>query len=188
MNLSQTLDRVLIEIDQHVRSSKGYETESMINPMTPVDSVSAFMVAKLLSEQNAFDYCISVAPEGHVYGYFFERCFSADVFSVHVDYPPRRCEILDDLSVIEGKRVLILEDDVASGTTLRLVLTALLEFAPKSIDLYLGRAKDSQCIEHIDDAVQKVYLAEDLLDSDQRAQHESTFVDFFVKRFTREKP
>jgi hypothetical protein len=114
MVLQEVLERVLAEVDKHVRESKGYETESWINPLTPVDSVAAFAMARLLTDQQSFDQYVSVAPEGHVYGYFFERCFGVSILSVHVDYPPRRCEVLDELDAVRGKRVLILEDDVAS--------------------------------------------------------------------------
>jgi hypothetical protein len=173
------LEQVVAEVGKHVRESKGYETESWINPLTPVDSVAAFAMAKALTEQQLFDHCVSVAPEGHVYGYFFEKCFGASILSVHVDYPPRRCEVLDDLDPVRGKRVLILEDDVASGTTLRYVIGALQEYEPRSIDLYLGRPKDGQVLDHVDPAIGTVYLAEDHLDPHRRKEYEIQFVERF---------
>ncbi len=182
---SPLLNVVVAGVSRHVQMSKGYETDSFVNPLTPVDCVSAFMMAKTLTERHLFDVCISVAPEGHVYGYFFEQ-FRAKVLSVHVDYPPRRCELLDDLNVISNQRVLILEDDVASGTTLRLVVHALLEYAPASIDLFLGRRKDSQNLEAIHPAIQMVYLSEDLLKADEREVHEQLFVRFFAEQNTAE--
>ena len=66
------MQRVVADVSRHVRSSKGYEVQSYVNPLTPMDSVSAFAMARLLVEENAFDVCVSVAPEGHIYGYFFE--------------------------------------------------------------------------------------------------------------------
>lgn len=178
----RVLERVLTDVDKHVRESKGYETESWINPLMPVDSVAAFAMAKLLTDQQLFDHCISVAPEGHVYGYFFGQCFGATILSVHVDYPPRRCEVLDDLDSVRDKRVLILEDDVASGTTLRYVVSAINEYQPRSVDLYLGRPKDGQVLDHVDPAIGTVYLAEDYLDPNQREQYESQFTAFFETR------
>lgn len=172
------LDRVVECVGKHVRESKGYETESWINPLTLVDSVAAFAMAKSLTEADLFDYCVSVAPEGHVYGYFFE-CFGASILSVHVDYPPRRCEVLDNLECLRGNRVLILEDDVASGTTLRYVVTSLQEYQPRSLDLYLGRPKDGQILEHVDPAIGTVYVAEDHLAPDRREEYERQFVEFF---------
>ena len=173
----ELLARVAADVSRHVRVSKGYEEESFINPLTPVDSVASFAMAKLLTETNAFDVCVSVAPEGHVYGYFFQL-FGASILSVHVDYPPRRCEILDDLELIRGKRVLILEDDVASGTTLCLVVAALQVFGPGSIDLYLGRPKDSQILDSVHPTIGNVYLSEEELAPEHREQYEALFVDF----------
>lgn len=172
------LDRVAANVAEHVRISKGYEEESMLNPLTPMDSVAAFAMAKLLTQGEMFDYCVSVAPEGHVYGYFF-TFFSASILTVHVDYPPRRCDPLDDLQVIRDKRVLILEDDVASGTSLRHVVQALLEHQPVTIDLYLGRRKSCQTLENIDSAIRIVYLAEDFLDPSRREEDEAEFLKFF---------
>lgn len=174
----QLMERVVAEVTSHVRASKGYEEESFINPLTPVDSVAAFAMAKMLTEQHAFDVCVSVAPEGHVYGYFFQQ-FGAFILSVHVDYPPRRCEILDDLEVIRGKRVLILEDDVASGTTLCHVVNALTTYEPQSMNLFLGRRKDSQVLDSIHPAIGKVFLAEEHLDAEPREEYEMLFVSFF---------
>jgi hypothetical protein len=68
MVLSRLLNDVVADISRHVQMSKGYETESFVNPLTPVDCVSAFMMAKTLTERDLFDVCVSVAPEGHVYG------------------------------------------------------------------------------------------------------------------------
>jgi hypoxanthine-guanine phosphoribosyltransferase len=98
---------------------------------------------------------------------------------VHVDYPPRRCDPLDDLQVLRDQRVLILEDDVASGTSLRHVVRALLAHQPATIDLYLGRRKDCQTLENIDSAIRNVYLAEDYLDLRRREEDEAEFVKFF---------
>jgi len=63
MVLQEVLERVLAEVDKHVRESKGYETESWINPLTPVDSVAAFAMARLLTDQQSFDQYVSVAPK-----------------------------------------------------------------------------------------------------------------------------
>ena len=102
--------------------------------------------------------------------------------SVHVDYPPRRCELLDDLSGVRGKRVLILEDDVASRTTLKLVDDRLREFQPGVIDLYLGRPKAAPVLEFIDPRIDKVYLAEDHLSANEESDRDRKFTAFFSER------
>ena len=175
----ELLERVDRQVEAHVRQSKGFEQDSMINPLVPVDTVAALAIAKQLIEQSRFDAFVAVATEGHVYGYFFEQ-FGAAVLSVHVDYPPRRCVLLDDFAVIKGQRLLILEDDVASGTTLHLVIDELENFKPNSMDLYLGRPKANQTLENIDSRVNKVFLAEEHLSAADRPRHEDEFRSHFL--------
>ncbi|WP_460597757.1 hypothetical protein [Geomonas sp. Red276] len=42
-----------------------------MNNFIPHSAVAAFGMAKLLASK--FDRYLAVAPEGHIYGYFFER-------------------------------------------------------------------------------------------------------------------
>ena len=174
----QLVEKVTSDIRQHVRQSKGYEEGPWVNPLVPVDCVHAFMMARLLVDRKVFDYCVAVAPEGHVYGYFFER-LGASVLAVHVDYPPRKCEVLDDLSLFRGRRVLILEDDVVSGLTLRLVVSTLRLYQARSLDLFLGRHRTDQMLENVPPEIGTVYVAEDYLDPRLREDYESSFVTFF---------
>lgn len=169
---------VASDLQQHVRKSKGFEEGPWVNPLVPVDCVQSFMMARMLIERNLFDFCVAVAPEGHVYGYFFEQ-LGASVLAVHVDYPPRTCTVLDDLSRLRGQRVLILEDDVVSGLTLRLVVSTLKSYEVRSIDLFLGRRKEDQLRENVPLEIFTVYLAEDYLDPRHREDYESSYVAFF---------
>ncbi len=174
----ELLDRVIAQVHEHCKRAKGYEEGPWVNPLVPTDCVSAFMMARLLTDQEAFNHYVAVAPEGHVYGYFFER-LGARVLSVHVDYPPRRCELLDDLSILCGSNALILEDDVISGGTLRLVIDALNQYTPLSLALYLGRQKVDQQLEAVAAEIDRVFLAEDYLNPELREQYEEEFTDFF---------
>lgn len=176
----ELLKLVASDVSRHCRQSKGYEDAPWVNPLVPQDCVAAFTLAKWLTDHAVFDHCVAVAPEGHILGYFFER-LGARVLSVYVDYPPARIEVLDDLSVLRDGRVLILEDDVISGLTLRLVVTALREFSPRSLALYLARRKEGQQLQYVPHEIQRVYLAEDFLDPAKRAQHESEFAKFFER-------
>lgn len=180
----ELIDRVVESVEHYVRDTKGYEQHEWGNPLSPVDVISAFTMAKLLTESGDYNQYVAVAPEGHIYGYFFDRCCSVRVLSVHVGYPPTGCELLDDMGVIQGQSVLLLEDDVASGKTLELVVEALKPFRPASIDLYLGRPKDGQVLDHIDPGIGKVHLAEDHLKPSQRTEHEIEFVEFFWQRLS----
>jgi len=106
------------------------------------------------------------------------------VLSVFVDYPPTRCDSADDLTVLRGGRVLIVEDDVIGGRTLRLVVDHLKQFATRSLSLYLGHTKGIQHLSNVPAEIDVTYLAEDHLDCDQRDADEEDFIQFFRHRPT----
>jgi hypothetical protein len=173
--------RLLEHVTKNVRghcAAKSHVSGPNWNPLTPQDSVAALAMARDLIESGAFDHYIAVAPEGHVYGFFFER-LGVQVLSVAVDYPPTRVESADDLSVIHGRRVLLIEDDVVSGISLGLVLSEVARHEPSSMSLYLGREKDSQQLQNIPPQIDRVYLAEDDLNPACRNRYESEFFDMF---------
>jgi hypothetical protein len=126
----------------------------------------------------AFEQYVAVAPEGNVYGFLFER-LEAKVLSVFVDYPPTRVDYVDDLSVIHGRRLLLIEDDIVSGNSLRLAMRELSRHEPSSVSLYLGREKDSQQLNNTPSQIEAFYLAEDVLDPASRGRYESDFLAFF---------
>ena len=91
--------------------------------------------------------------------------------------------MLDDLTDLRWARVLILEDDVVSGVTLRLVTEEVLRaFEPRSLSLSLGRPKDGQILENIGSEIKAIYLAEDFIDPADRETYQCEFVEFFSKR------
>ena len=175
----ELLEKVNSQVRQHCRQAKGYEKGPWVNPLVPSDCVSAFAMARALTQPGNFDHYVAVAPEGHVYGFFFQQ-LGFTVLSVHVDYPPRRCQVLDDLTILRDDRVLILEDDVVSGITLRLVVDAVMGFGPRLLALYLGRPKESQQLEKVPPEIERVFVAEDQLHAMQREQYESEFADHFA--------
>lgn len=173
----QLLDRISDNVRGHC-AGKGYVRGPNWNPLTPWDSVAALAMARSLQQSGRFDDYVAMAPEGHVYGYFFER-LGTPVLSIVVDYPPKRVDLVDDLSAIRGRRVLLVEDDIVSGVSLALVVKELARYWPRSLSLYLGREKDSQQLQNVPSAVTAVYLAEDHLDPTERERHEAEFVEFF---------
>ena len=175
----QLQDRVLADVRRHCQA-KGYREGAGVNNFVPHDCVAAFAMARLLFGLNLFDRYVAVAPEGHIYGYFFER-LGAEVLSVFTDYPPTRCESLDDLSVFKDSRVLLIEDDVIGGGTLRLVVGHLKQFSPASLAVYLGHTKGIQHVQNVPKDVVATYLAEDRLDWRQRQADEEAFVESFAR-------
>jgi hypothetical protein len=171
------INRVSDGVQRHC-IKKGYKRGPNWNPLTPWDSVAALAMADYLIGSDLFDEYIAIAPEGHVYGYFFEK-HEAQVLSVCVDYPPKHVQMVDDLSGIYNRRVLLIEDDIISGISLSLVVQALAEYSPQSISLYLGRSIESQQLQNVPPSITNVCLAEKLLPPSDRAQRETRFIEFF---------
>jgi hypothetical protein len=178
--VSQSLVDHVAELVRAHCAARGYVSGPNWNPLTPRDPVAALAMARSLVQSGRFDHYVAVAPEGHVYGYFFER-LGARVLSVFVDYPPRRAEPVEGLAPIRGGRILILEDDVVSGVSLGLVVSELARHAPQSLALYLGREKDYQQMQNVPPSITDVYLAEDHLDPAERERHEAEFLEFFER-------
>lgn len=172
----QLINALLAEVRRHCQT-KGYREGPGVNNFIPHDVVDAYGMAKYLITAG-FDKYLAIAPEGHIYGYFFER-MGVPVLSVFTDYPPTRCVAEDDLCVLRDQRVLLIEDDAISGRTLRLVSEHLHQFAPKSLGLYLGHTKGVQHLQNVPDEIDKVYVAEDLLSWGTRSELEREFEDFF---------
>src|SRR5262245_46730976 len=172
------LNRVAAVVRRHC-AARGYVEGPGWNPLAPRDSVAAYQMARALVQGGGFDGYVAVAPEGHVYGYFFER-LGVPVHSVFVDYPPRQADAGPELAAVRGGRVLLLEDDVISGESLRLAVAAVAPHGPRSLALYLGRDKEGQQLHNVPAAIEAVYLAEDNLDPADRPRHEAEFAAFFA--------
>lgn len=177
MELWHITDRIREEVHSYCLS-KGYQEGNGVNNFVPHDSVAAFQMAKLLTQQEPFEHYISIAPEGYIYSYFFER-LGARILSIYTNYPPTRVETKDDLGVIKDAKVLLIEDDIIGGATLRLVVKHLLGYQPQSISLYLGHTKGIQHIQNVPPEITKTFLAEDCLPHSQRLQHEAELIEFF---------
>jgi hypothetical protein len=172
----KVLDAVLSDVRRHCQA-RGYREGPGINNFVPHDAVAAFGMADLLV-QSGFDHYLAIAPEGHIYGYFFER-LGVPVLSVFTDYPPTRCSAEDDLRAIEGRRVLLVEDDVIGGRTLRLVIEHLRQFSPGSLALYLGHIRGIQHLRNVPAEIGRTFVAEDCLSLDARPELERRFEEFF---------
>jgi hypothetical protein len=184
MSLMDINNRVVDEVQRHCQS-KGYSEGQGVNNFVPHDCVAAFQMARFLVGQESFDHIIAIAPEGHIYGYFFE-ILETQVFSIFTDPPPATTvKVTEDLSRICGGKILLIEDDVISGSTLRLVLAAVGKYGPRSLSLYLGHAKCFQRLQNVPSEFANIYVAEDCLKPRDRQRHEDEFEKFFRMRFRR---
>ena len=158
--------------------AKGYREVPGVNNFIPHDAIAAFGMAKLLAGK--FDRYVAVAPEGHIYGYFLER-LGVQILSIFTDYPPTHCTPEDDLSVLENQHVLLIEDDVISGRTLKLVVDYLGTFNPALMSLYLGHNIGIQHIGNVprEIAYERIHVAERTLDLNHWQELEGDFQAFF---------
>jgi hypothetical protein len=168
---------VCADISQHCQN-KGYCEGPGVNNLVSHDAIAAFGMARYLTSEREFDYYLAVAPEGHIYGYFFER-FGFSTMDIFVPYPPVDVEMCDDLSCIKGKRVLIIEDDVMSGKSLQLVVQELLRHESAHIELYLGHSKGIQHPENVSKVIEHIYFTEDIYAIHDPMLLEQEFQHFF---------
>lgn len=174
---NQLYTAVCEDVRRHCMA-KGYREGAGVNNFIPHDAVAAFGMARLLAGK--FDRYVAVAPEGHIYGYFFER-LGVPVLSVFTDYPPTLCRSEDDLSVLENQRVLLIEDDVVSGRTLQLVVDYLGQFRPALLGLYLGHSIGVQHLNNVPGQIEKnsVFHAEFMLSPNHWRELDVEFPKFF---------
>ena len=173
----EVIKYVLAEIKRYCLN-KGARPGQGVNNFVPHDCVTAFAMAKILVTKVGFDNYISVGPEGHIYGYFFE-IIGFTPLSVSVNYPPTELQIIDDLSQITGGRTLIIEDDIIGGATLRIVIDALIIHKPAKLYLFLGHGKSLQHLHNVPPEIQKTYIAEDFLEDRDYDKHEAAFINYF---------
>jgi hypothetical protein len=162
-------------------TGKGYREGVGINNFVPHDAVAAFGMARQLVCEIMFDHYLAVAPEGHIYGYFFER-LGCKTTEVYVPYPPVAIRILEDLSVIKNKRILIIEDDIISGRSLQLVVGELLRNKPSEINLFLGHSKGIQHLDNIPLKISRTFIAEDIYACCDPISLEKEFLRYFLNK------
>ncbi len=180
VELEEMIRRVMVDV-RRTGALRGFVSGPNWNPMVPYDPIASFAMAQHLLSSREYQAFVAIAPEGHLYGYFFED-LGATVLSVEVDYPPKTLSLGAGIDTIQNRDVLLIEDDVVSGTTLRRVLDELDFFEPHSYGLYLGRGKEGQILENVPDRISRVHLAEEDLGTTNRESSEMVFLDHFRHR------
>jgi hypoxanthine phosphoribosyltransferase len=132
------------------------------NPHRPHSHVASFRSAQK-ALKGKYDFALIVGPEGFAYEPIF---LDLGIKTIAVNIPEadfggkRSITFFDDLTQIRGKRVLVIEDDVQSGATLRKLVEELKPYAPKNLGLYLGIPAGRQMTENIPHDFKKVYMTE----------------------------
>lgn len=131
------------------------------NNHIPANILSAFQTAASLELRN-YHYALIVGPEGFAYEAIFNEL---GLKSLAINIPEseaggqRTLSYLDPMPDLKGKRILIVEDDVRTGATLRKILNDPGLSQAKSFDLYLGQEPRFQRLEKVPTAIKYVFLA-----------------------------
>ncbi|MFO1520412.1 MAG: phosphoribosyltransferase, partial [bacterium] len=146
----------------HGRALDLAKEREVENPHFPASYTASFRSAQQALRQK-YDVALIVGPEGFAYEPIFE---DLGLPSIAVNIPeadfngPRSFQSFDDLSALKGKRVLVVEDDVQSGATLRALLEALAPHAPSFLGLYLGAPPNRQITANIPKAFKRVVVTQ----------------------------
>jgi len=152
-------------------------------------SYTASFRAAQSAAKDRYDVALIVGPEGFAYEPIFQ---DLGLPTVAVNIPEadfggkRSIAVFNDLSKLTGKRVLVVEDDVQSGATLKKLLDEIRLYDPGFLGLYLGLPAIRQRQENIPPDFKKIYVTE--IDNQK---DEAAFLDHLKKRevlFKEKKP
>lgn len=132
-------------------------------------------------EGKTVDIGLSIEPEGCAYAYFFDAQ-GMKVLHVFADFDGNGgidYRKIDELGNLEGKRVLLIEDDVQSGITLRTVLRQIAGAGAASYSLFLGNRSLYQNLGSVPRTVSKVYLNGSESSCSGRDEMEQNLIDHF---------
>jgi|GEM_PF-1186706 len=150
---------------------KMADARSVTNGHLPRSFKAAFRTAQRAVE-DGYDVGLVVGPEGFAYEPIL-RDLGLDTVALNIpeaDFDgARTLTSFDDLAQLEGKRVLVIEDDVRSGATLRKVIEALAPHMPARLGLYLGNDEEHQIIESIPKVFSVHYLTKNAGEDDALA-------------------
>lgn len=125
---------------------------------------SAAFNAAQKAVRDGCDIALIVGPEGFAYEPYFKdfgvRTIAVNIPESGVD-EQRTIKIFDDLSILRGKKVLVVEDDVQTGATLKKLLEHLKKHDTAQLSLYLGLTEAFQKKENIPSQFEKIYTAQE---------------------------
>lgn len=152
-----------IEMGSRLAEQRGVKNEHI-----PHSYVASFRTA-LKAAADGYDAALIVGPEGFAYEPIFAEL---GLRTVAINIPEadfdgeRTLTALDKLSGLKGKRVLVVEDDVRSGATLRKILEMFKRRMPSHLGLYLGTDMARQYLENIPAEFKSRYVATGSSDGD----------------------
>lgn len=144
----------------------------------------AFTSARRIVESGVVDIGLSVEPEGCGYSYFFEL-HGLKVLHVFADFDGKggiEYRETEDLAVLRGKRVLLIEDDVRTGQTLRAVLANIVRLDIAKLEIFLGNGTFYQNTSALPPPISRFYLNRGEEDINLYDAEDRAFVSFVEQR------
>ncbi len=161
---------------QELAKARGIE-----NPHNPNEPAAAFKAAHL-AVNKGFEIALIIGPEGFAYEPYFK---DLGIQTIAINIPEsgegeeRTVALLDDLTSLHGKKVLIVEDDVRSGATLQKVFESMGVNTPKQLGLYLGQPASYQKIENVPSGFSDTFIAKAV---DSRIESNREFVAYLKSK------
>ncbi|MFH1654530.1 MAG: hypothetical protein ABIE74_10835 [Pseudomonadota bacterium] len=126
-----------------------------------------------------FDMVLVIGPEGGKYAAPFEM-LRLPVTQIHIDDfdKGRPYKVIGNLEELRGRRILLLEDDVHSGSTLNRTLSLVLPFEPEALDLFLGNPIHYQNLENVPKVIRNIYTN---LSYPKSSEEEHAIYEWFLK-------
>jgi hypothetical protein len=130
----------------------------------PHQYTSAFRSAQEALQKGRYDAAVIVGPEAFAYEPIF-RDLGVATFAVNIPETEfggkRSLKRLEGLGTLKGRRVLVVEDDVRSGATLKRLLRTLRFSGPfAELGLYLGLPTFRQLPENVPLSFKQVFIAD----------------------------
>ena len=160
-----------------IRHLKKTDVERNIEATQPHDVFESLKLSRQIMQEKNFEVVLVIGPEGCKYAVPFELA-GLPLVEIFIDDsdPARPYQALDDLEAIRGKKVLLLEDDVCSGATLRRTLEHILPREPQSIELFLGNPLFFQTLSNVPSEISRVHTVTPVSDEEQ-----IEIIDWFLR-------
>lgn len=171
---------VIIAAQYHAQAEKLAEQRGIKNTHKPSYPMNAFNSA-VEAVKYGYDIVVIVGPEGFAYEPYF---LELGLETVAVNIPESKADgvrtliELDNLSILKGKKVLVVEDDLRTGATLQKLLERISEVKPVELGLYLGQPNRFQIMENAPVEFSQIHVAEQ--SNGEKSQQK--LIDYFLKK------
>ncbi|MBW2967411.1 phosphoribosyltransferase [Candidatus Woesearchaeota archaeon] len=163
------LDRIATKFlrDESETHYKGLTDQFLSVPNRPLN---ASYVARKIAASGKHDIGVAIGPEGYVFTPIF-TALGMEVLNIHIDEycktEDRPYTEIDDLTPIEGKHVLFIEDDVRSGKTLQKAYSGIVKYRPSSVSVFLGLEVGRQTLPSVPPQMANTYTVPGMLTDEQ---------------------